>query len=351
MNEPELSRRKILSSLAVAGGAGSLVGGGTGAFVTNALFSDSETFAGNTIQTSENVGGVVDMDVTLEELDGEDGVRYRISLPEATSGSKNNPAYIWLRTLTCPEPEGLAERILIAPKISYDGGDSYYEIFGETKSVQEALNGIRTGINLGQWADEPCLQPGDEWLIEVPVESVEPEQSNSGNNGNSGNSGGSTKGEPQLDFELEFHGQQCRYQSGSENPFEPSSVIADCDSDDGKNAISFIAFCAGETDLTGAIESGDLTVTKSKDGGEPLAVEWESDEAVETVVVKAGRNIENFYIDGSKQGTVEVGTGEPAVEGQSSSSPCPSGDGPKFEWNEDGKEFNLDGGEKKGGNQ
>jgi hypothetical protein len=352
MSEPELSRRKVLSSLAVAGGAGSLVGGGSGAFVTNALFTDDETFAGNTLQSSENIGGVVDMDVTLEELADRDGVRYRISLPATSSGSVNNPAYIWLRTLQCPSPEELAARVKILPRISYDGGESYVDLFETEKSVLEALDEIRTGIQLGQWAEEPCLQPGGEWLLDVEVTDVEPK----------GGGTGSGAGDTQLTFEVEFYGQQCRYQSGSTNPFDPDSVIDECGSSStGGKGISFVAFC-GESGM-------EPTVTVPEDAerdsdGAPKSLTWTTQADVTYVSVKAGNNwtIYDYSEESKTTGTVETG-GDPESaffgyvnpQGGTASAPCQvaaerdgqsafNGASVKLEWDEESSAFG-DGGE------
>ena len=86
MRDNQLSRRKVLGALATTGGAGALVGTGTGA-----LFSDEETFTNNGITASKSVAGVVDVDVEANVLKGGTGVIYDITLPEKVN---NNPAYI-----------------------------------------------------------------------------------------------------------------------------------------------------------------------------------------------------------------------------------------------------------------
>jgi hypothetical protein len=103
----------------------------------------------------------------------------------------------------------------------------------------------------------------------------------------------------------------------------------DGDSDnDSRQAISFVAACPAGDD----IETLDITVTETKDGGEPVAIEWTSDEPVETVVLKAGPSMENFDADGAISGTAAVGEGTAAGSAQTPSSPCPDGDGLKYEW-------------------
>jgi hypothetical protein len=105
------------------------------------------------------------------------------------------------------------------------------------------------------------------------------------------------------------------------------------DSDDSRKAISFVAACPVDDD----IESLDITITETKDGGEPVAIEWTSDHPVETVVLKAGTSMENFDAGGSTSGAAAVGEGTAAGSGQTASSPCPDGDGLKYEW--DGGSF------------
>lgn len=309
MKDAQLSRRNVLSALVVAGGSGSLVGAGTGA-----VFTDEEVFTNNTVQASTNVGGIVDLDVTVQDVSGDrDGVSYPISLPvEDSSTSTNNPAYIWLRTRECPTSEGSLDDVEIEVTVSDDEGNS--KVLGEGR-ILEVLNDFRTGKPVVPVAEAPCLQRGDEWVVDIEVTET-------------------THDEP-ISFGLEFYAKQCRYQSGSTNPWDESDVIAMCDPTGGdQNAISFITFCSSVA-LEDAIHEEDLTVTEWKDGAEtdPLAVAWESDEEVETIVVKAGTAMENFDLaTGATSGTVEVGEGDPAADGQSASDPCPSGGSPKFEF-------------------
>lgn len=326
MKEPEMSRRKVLSSLAVAGGAGSLVGGGSGAFVTGAFFTDEETFAGNTIQTSENIGGVIDLSVGCTSLEEGSGVAYNVTLPDDVN---NNPSYIWLRTETCPTPKNFARNVYVEFRVDCGDGDGYTIGKG---ALLDVLDDLRTGTLLCGEGDDPCLQTGETRRLELEVFHVDDDYHG--------------RGGP-IEFEFEFHGRQCRYETGTENPF-PQDVEG-CSPSNEQKGISFVAFCSGEKNLDNAIDVDDITVTGWKDDGEePVELEWQSDEPVQTVVLKTGDGVENFFVGGSTGGTVEVGTGEPPADGQSASSPCPSGDGPKFEWNEDEKAFERDGGKKHG---
>jgi hypothetical protein len=260
MKELELSRRTILSGIAVAGGTGSLVGSATGAILT-----DRETFAGNTLQTSENVGGVVDLNVSLEPLDEGTGVRYLYGLPDDVN---NNPSYIWLRTSVCPEPVELAEAITVELRIECAGGETTIA----TGSALDVLNELRTGTLLCA-GDEPCLQAGEVRQLELEVVSVDSDYT----------------GPPgPLEFQFEFYGQQCRYNGGTESPWGPDDIIEECggDGDGGQHAISFIAFCAPtDPDPADIVIPDDVNDTD--DAGDPTSVDWATSSDVTYVVVKA----------------------------------------------------------------
>lgn len=117
---------------------------------------------------------------------------------------------------------------------------------------------------------------------------------------------------------------------GPEPECDPSEF--DCDGgDDPQPAISFIAFCVED----GSLSEGDITtreVTKTKDGGEPMAVRWESSTPIDRVVLKTGAGIENFEISDASSGTATAGEGTESLDSQSPPSPCPDGEtGVKFE--------------------
>ena len=101
--------------------------------------------------------------------------------------------------------------------------------------------------------------------------------------------------------------------------------------DSKRNAISFVAVCGEDV----SAEDVSLTVSETKDDGEPLAVDWTSDEAVEDVVLKAGSSMEVFETD-STSGTAAVGEGSAAGEDRSPPSPCDADGGVKFDWEGDG---------------
>lgn len=268
MDKIKLSRRKVLSGIAVAGGSGSLVGAGTGA-----LFTDEEIFTGNTVRASTSTGGVVDLEVTEEDLpDDEEGVSYNILLPSGDSSTiTNNPAYVWLRTLSCPSPLDLARDTQVEVTVSYDGGTTSTR----TGSALRVLNEFRDGYPVGQNVGDSCLKPGEEWVIDFEVTDVE-----------GGNSDSET-----LDFDLEFFAQQCRYQSGASNPFEE---LERC----GK-AISFVAFC-GAPGMEPEFEGLNSRMT---------VVDWTTTEDVTYVVVFGGQNwtIYDYSDEQKTEGTIKTG--------------------------------------------
>jgi len=109
MTERDLTRRKVLSGMAVAGSTGALVGHSTVSF-----FSDEETFSNNSIRASKSTVGKITLDVDIDSSG--DKVTFTVSLPKADENgegefgntenpvpTKNNPAQVWVRTKTCPD--------------------------------------------------------------------------------------------------------------------------------------------------------------------------------------------------------------------------------------------------------
>lgn len=319
MSKTRLNRRKLLSGIAVAGGAGSLVGGGTGA-----LFTDEEVFESNTVRASKNVGGVLELEVTVEDLDNT-GERYRISLPDGDSSTgTNNPAHIWLRTSECPTPLDLARDTQVEATVSYDGGTTETSI--GSGSALRVLNEFRDGYAVGQYANDLCLKPGEEWVIDVEVTGVE----------------GSYSDSDQLGFELEFFAQQCRYEFEFANPFEE---LVRC----GK-AISYVSFCGA---------SGmEPTISNLNSTTEPTVVDWATNADVTYVVVYGGDNwtIYDYSDEQRTEGTAKTGDDPESdffgvIEGADKSHPCDvaddkfgdgsgfDGESIKFEYDEVDEEF------------
>jgi hypothetical protein len=70
-------------------------------------------------------------------------------------------------------------------------------------------------------------------------------------------------------------------------------------------AISFVAFCTGD-DTVSDIERVD--VKNTKDNGEPVEIEWESNDPVEEVVLFGGQEWYLFDVDSATQGTALMST-------------------------------------------
>jgi predicted ribosomally synthesized peptide with SipW-like signal peptide len=251
MGDKELSRRKVLSGLVATGGAGALAGRGT-----TALFSDEETFTGNSIKASGSTAGVVDISVDINSMDR--GVEYEITLPDDESDLKNNPSYIWVRTTDCPGPGADALRVQL-------------RFCGETiltGSAREVLDYLVSGVSLACPDSEACLVPGDTVSLQFDV--IEVVGDNSFDS---------------LDFDLEFTAQQCRYDAEPKNPFEDPEV--NCNPDG--QAISFVAFCPSDQNNIG---KADVCISEilAKDGNGPTSLVWETTFDVEYITVKSGQN-------------------------------------------------------------
>jgi predicted ribosomally synthesized peptide with SipW-like signal peptide len=353
MGDKELSRRKVLSGLVATGGAGALAGRGT-----TALFSDEETFTGNSIKASGSTAGVVDISVDINSMDR--GVEYEITLPDDEFDLKNNPSYIWVRTTDCPGPGADALRVQL-------------RFCGETiltGSAREVLDYLVSGVSLACPDSEACLDPGDTVSLQFDV--IEVVGDNSFDS---------------LDFDLEFTAQQCRYEEALENPFEQKAVVDDgCDP--GTKGISFIAFCPQDTSesLGESDASIETFLAEEENSPQPTSVVWNTTFDVKYVVVYAGSDYTVYdytgisvqrgvatsedetaaeYTGGLKQFdpanscvTGKCGTGKEPIRGcqkqpcnvaaavlnleySDTDYDCPDGDSIKLEWKEDKNEFEV----------
>jgi len=284
MVDPELTRRKVLSGMAVAGTAGALVGSGT-----VSLFSDKE--ASNVSFT----GGVVKLDVdgTAVEVnsnspDVKDTVELTITLPEltATPDTQNNPAWVWIRTAACPEPTAIADQIEV--EVDIDTGSETID-----GNLLEVLTSddyeFRTGKRLG----DDCLEPGEPLTVSI-------QQTNTEDIGDLG----------PVEIKLQVFAEQCRHSSDSDPPFDPVIEKGECETPEADaKALSFVSFCAKD----GSALDPDITdVVSTDDVGDPTGVKWETNDPVDYVVAKAGQEIIMYdYTDNSDAdptgGTVESG--------------------------------------------
>lgn len=99
-------------------------------------------------------------------------------------------------------------------------------------------------------------------------------------------------------------------------------------------AISFIAFCGGETDLS----PGDISVDtiESNSDGEPVRVDWSTSKSVDEVILKGGQEWYLYKVHGATSGFAQMSMGPadefasgntvefPSDNGSGNVSRCPS---------------------------
>lgn len=282
MSDNQLSRRKVLGALATTGGAGAIVGTGT-----SALFTDEETFTDNGIRASTSVAGVVDIDIDHNVISDGTGVIYDITLPEDVN---NNPSYVWFRA-DCPKDDELD--LACATNITVE-----MECDGETEPVEsgpvrDVFDALRNGTRLCG-GDAACLELGETQTLEIRITGVDDWYD------------GDTE---TLTFDLEFYGEQCRYDTGAENPFDDYEECESCDKPAGKG-ISFIAFCSK---AGGNIGPEITDVVARNDDGEPISVDWKASSGVDYVVVKSGQNFTIYEYDGETGGRATTGGDSDAI--------------------------------------
>jgi hypothetical protein len=284
MGEHELNRRKILSGIAAVGGTGAIVGSGVGAF-----YSDEATFGNDTLEPSASIAGTVDLELQVESFEYPTKVEYTVDL---SADGDNNPAYVWLRTKRCPSSLELAEALTVELSINCDGRDETIDrgTLIDVLTRQDRRNGRLL------CEDSPCLQPGDDLTLILEVTGITDEYD----------------GDPQLEFEFEFYGRQCRYTEATENPFDPGETIEECRSTSGDETISFIAFCS----RSGAtLDPTIQEVLATDDDGDPTSVQWSTDADVDYVVVKGGQYFTIYdYSDHSYQGGIATTGGDSSAD-------------------------------------
>ena len=330
----------MLSGIAVTGGAGALTGRGT-----VALLSDEETFTNNSVTASASTAGVIALDVSVDSLSNADysfgntvdadGLIYTIEVPDRAN---NNPSYIWIQPVTCPDPIDAAENVTVELRVvCSDSGETVVISNGTLRAVVDELR-TNAGESLRCSPDETarCFEPGES--VELVLEVIDSD----------------TEGD--FTFELEFYAEQCRYNTGATTPFDS---LSECDTGEETtqaNGISWIAFCS---ESGGTIDPTILSTSNLDDDGVPRSLEWETGSGVNYVVAKAGQNFTIYqYSDGSTAGTVTTGGNDDAdfygsePKNNRSSDPCElaaekfgsgsfpsSGTSVKLEWDEQNEEF------------
>jgi hypothetical protein len=289
MGRREVTRRQLLAGIAGAGGIGAAVGTGTAAMVTDeAIFRDSVIQSGTLDLEVSHAGESptengepisIEVDFTNEERTQTDELT--VALPG--DDDSNNPAYAWVRAV-CPDSE-LAREMTVT--ISYDDGRADCEIFdGSLSALAKGVPLDAGGVCDRAPGEQRCLQPGEELDLDLTVSTGEFE-----------GTGGAELG-------FQFVGTQCRATDGSNSPFD----VGDCGSGDSearRTGISFVAFCSSSEGSIAGDAPDNLTVTGRNADDEPVEVSWETDVAVDFVVVKVGTH---FTIYDHRSGDRTSGT-------------------------------------------
>lgn len=252
MDKHELSRRKLLAGLGTAGVGGGLLGTGTAAF-----FSDEAIFANNRFSAgalrlavgndanSDSDERIFEVDVDASDPGG--STTFPVTLPATDrQDNENNPAYVWFRTASCPDPNPTEFAESLEVSLSYACGNE--EVIVETQDFACFKSRLRDGIRLDPECDaeaaEPrCLDPEDsvelqlDWDLDSDYE-----------------------GDESATLTFEFVAEQCRHSDGTVNPFPDESCGKD---------ISWVAFCADENiaaeDIDYEIDGPELTLRSGPD--------------------------------------------------------------------------------------
>lgn len=332
MTRKELSRRRVLGSLATVGTLGAMSGAGA-----NAILQDSEA-ADNRL-----VAGALDLEVCVDDGECEPGPGQRVSLPidldaagegratvrvELPDDGRNNPGYVWFRT-NCPTGRcGLEQalRMTVREDRNCNGEMGRYDPVLSRGSLCEVMKELGSGELLRR---DP-VQPGERICFEI-----------------SWRLAGELCEDDAVTLELEFFAHQARHSGGARRPWSDACNVVcktaeECACDEGP-AISFVAFCVPDgTPLT----PDNVDFTWRNDGErEPVEIRWDSAVELSTVVLYYGTHsgpvFENF--DGGTSGIATVGSGNPERPGQTPSSPAPDGEtGFKYEYDHETGVFLLD---------
>lgn len=232
-----VSRRKLLSGVALAGSAGALTGVGAGALVV-----DDDTFFDNLLRSgrldlavewTDATGGTtvsnggVDLDVGPLTAGDAGHSEITVDLPQ-DGGEDNNPAHLWLRT-NCPSSTGdVAEALTVGLWYAHPDGSRLENGLVVAGSLCEVGNDLRNGIPVDGDPTTPerdCLDATDgsplrlrfEWSLDEAYEGT----------------GTASVG-------LELFASQCRHDDGTASPF-PAVPTCDCGGDGAdRHGVSFV---------------------------------------------------------------------------------------------------------------
>jgi hypothetical protein len=347
MTDDDILRRDVLLALGATGAASAGAGvGSLGAFI-------DEERSGASFQA-----GGVDLVVRYEGNDetvtvdsGGVGDGPELTLPDPTESTpteakfcfelRGNPAYIWL----CPgistdlcsgtsdDEDGLLDLSLAYCDVNASESQTILE-----GSLCEFLEEFEDGIPLD--GDAGSVNPGSQ----EPFQPTDASGENPCLCLSLAVTGDLPAGAVDLGLNLRFHAVQARHNDGETGPCatpeppEPPEPTPTPTPEPDAAGISFVAFC----NSTGNLSEDDVqSLDVSEEDGAP-ALTWETEVAVEHVVLKSGigsggapenpdRGIEVFdYPSGERKDTVRVGEGDPAAQ-RTESTYCLEGDGIKIE--------------------
>ncbi|MFW5919766.1 MAG: hypothetical protein ACOCSF_06180 [Halanaeroarchaeum sp.] len=331
MTRMELSRRRVLGSLATVGTLGAMSGAGA-----NAILRDSEA------ADNELVAGALDLEVCVDDGDCDPGPGQMVSLPidldaaregratirvEIPDDGRNNPGYVWFRT-NCPMGRcGLEQALRMTVREDRNcNGESDFDPVLARGSLCEVMKAFGSG----QLLRSDPVQPGERICFELSWLLT-----------------GDLCEDDAVTLDFEFFAHQVRHSGGPQRPWSDTCNVVcktaeECACDEGPG-ISFVAFCVPDGAVLGP---EDVEFTWRTDGeGDPVSVRWDSTVELSTVVLYYGTHsgpvFENF--DGGSAGTATVGEGDPGRPGQTPPSPAPEGEtGLKYEYDEVNDAFVLE---------
>jgi hypothetical protein len=327
-DDSRISRRTLLYGLTTAG-----IGAGTG--VTAATLSDTEPFGGNLLSSGE-----VDLK-TCWENKNDDNCKPVDDSPQVDIGSVskgdagsglirvkndgNNRAWVCLRTPCPSDNSGLEEDLDVTvwrdEDCNAEVNDATPLTSGASGTLGEVLTTLHEGVLIDgdlSTSDPDPFKPGDEACIGFKWKLT-----------------GELNEDDSVNVNFEFSATQSR----STTPQDVCQPKTPCGGPSESKGISFVAFCSSGGFTGNPITS--FSTAKRNTGGEPVAVDWESDEPVDTVVIKTGPGpdaLYNFPVGDATFGTTELDTKtdspNPGPQ-QSPQSPCPDGSsGVKYEYEE-----------------
>jgi len=282
MSEEDLTRRKVLSGMAITGSSGALVG-----HSTVSLFSDKETFSNNSLTAANTSGGTVNLTVTPVDDDHIAGnessgerVEFDVTLPQ---DGRNNPAFICVEgecpcdfdknPSNCSDNKNLEVADDLEVRVDLQCPDDKLEPILRG-SLREVLDVLERGVLLCNETGS-CLETGQTLTLALEVTKEY------------------TKKEYNIDIGLTFFAEQCRYNNVPDESTlleNPCQSEGECPPPETGSGIRFIAFCSIENNVVDTVAASSVTILGSLqlDDGQPTSLVWTTDNPVDYVIVFGG---------------------------------------------------------------